>query len=125
MGGGGWNQVESWASGGDLEGRLSRAGVGWPLLAKPQLACGLPCAHNMALVFNLKGLRAEGLPPPPLLLQRFVDHAGLVHKAYVISDKVRARPRSRGAHVRRGVGSWRAFQDGKGWVGNFKGILRF
>lgn len=92
--------MESWATGGDLEGRLSRAGVGWPLLAKPQLACGLPSAHKLALVFSLKGLReADSLPPPPLLLQRFVDHAGILHKAYVIGDEVSSRSGFRRGHV--------------------------
>eukprot|EP00884_Botryococcus_braunii_P006380 jgi/Botrbrau1/15743/Bobra.4_1s0111.1 len=71
----------------DLEGRLSRAGVTWPLIAKPLVGCGHPDAHKLALLFSLKGLSSADVPLPSLL-QRFVDHAGLVHKVYVIGDQV-------------------------------------
>jgi hypothetical protein len=80
-------QVETLPGSADMEQRVSRAGLTWPLVVKPQVACGPPQAHCMAIVFNMKGLAAAQVPTPAIL-QRFVDHAGVVHKVYVIGDKV-------------------------------------
>ena len=97
-------------NGGQASARDAAAGLTFPLLCKPFVACG-PLGHRLALV-----LRAEGLDelfammrddkgsscsshgvrldacqtstqlPQPLLAQEFVDHGGMVLKGYAVGE---------------------------------------
>ena len=52
-----------------------------------QVACGVAESHQMALLLHWDGL--QGLEVPlPAVIQEYVDHGGLVWKAYVAGDKV-------------------------------------
>ncbi|CAI9775115.1 unnamed protein product [Fraxinus pennsylvanica] len=61
-------------------------GLKFPVIAKPLVANGSANSHQMALVFNKEGLK--GLKPP-IILQEFVNHGGLIFKVYVAGDHVK------------------------------------
>lgn len=57
----------------------------FPVIAKPLVADGSATSHSMSLVFNSKGLKSL---KPPLVLQEFVNHSGVIFKVYVVGDFV-------------------------------------
>ncbi|OAY62665.1 inositol-tetrakisphosphate 1-kinase 5-like [Ananas comosus] len=67
---------------------LSDCGIGslrFPIIAKPLVADGSARSHKMSLVFHCDGLRKL---KPPLVLQEFVNHGGVIFKVYVVGDHV-------------------------------------
>ncbi|OEL22044.1 Inositol-tetrakisphosphate 1-kinase 6 [Dichanthelium oligosanthes] len=72
---------------GELDKHLAEANLSFPLIVKPQVACGVSDAHNMALVFQIEEFRNLGVPLPGVL-QEYVDHGSKILKFYVIGDKV-------------------------------------
>ncbi|KAG6504094.1 inositol-tetrakisphosphate 1-kinase 1-like isoform X1 [Zingiber officinale] len=68
---------------------LSNSGVvgalRFPVIAKPLVADGSAKSHKMALVFHRDGLLKL---KPPLVLQEFVNHGGVIFKVYVVGDYV-------------------------------------
>ncbi|KAI3764253.1 hypothetical protein L2E82_14259 [Cichorium intybus] len=69
-------------------------GLNFPVIAKPLLADGTTKAHDMSLVFNHEGL-TKGLElEPPMVLQQFVNHGGIIFKVYVADDYVKCVKRS-------------------------------
>nr|XP_019704145.1 inositol-tetrakisphosphate 1-kinase 6 isoform X2 [Elaeis guineensis] len=70
-----------------LRDRLLEANLSFPIIVKPQIACGVADAHNMALVFKFEDF--VDLPVPlPAILQEYVDHGSSIFKFYVLGDKV-------------------------------------
>ncbi|XP_024360052.1 inositol-tetrakisphosphate 1-kinase 3 isoform X2 [Physcomitrium patens] len=65
---------------------VSAAGLKLPLVAKPLVADGSPKSHAMSLVYDKSCLSQLD---PPLVLQEFVNHGGVVFKTYVVGDYVR------------------------------------
>lgn len=63
----------------------------FPVIAKPLVADGTANSHNMALVFNKNGLKNL---QPPLVLQEFVNHGGVIFKVYVVGNHVQCVKRS-------------------------------
>ncbi|CAK7327844.1 unnamed protein product [Dovyalis caffra] len=60
--------------------------LGFPLIAKPLMANGGATSHKMYLVFDKEGLdKLE----TPIILQEFVNHGGVIFKAYVAGDYVK------------------------------------
>ncbi|KAJ3681688.1 hypothetical protein LUZ60_014261 [Juncus effusus] len=57
----------------------------FPIIAKPLVADGTARSHKMSLVFNRDGLRKQ---KPPLVLQEFVNHGGVIFKVYVVGTHV-------------------------------------
>ncbi|GLJ54220.1 hypothetical protein SUGI_1162680 [Cryptomeria japonica] len=57
----------------------------FPVIAKALLANGTGKSHDMSLVFNSEGLKSL---KPPLVLQEFVNHNGVIFKVYVAGDFV-------------------------------------
>lgn len=70
----------------ELADATTFSGMSFPLIAKPIAADGSSGSHKMALVFNQDGLLKQS---PPLVLQEFVNHGGVVFKVYVAGDYVR------------------------------------
>lgn len=58
----------------------------FPVIAKPLVADGSAKSHKMALVFNRDGLRKL---KPPIVLQEFINHGGVIFKVYVVGDYVK------------------------------------
>ncbi|PRW44989.1 inositol 4-trisphosphate 5 6-kinase family [Chlorella sorokiniana] len=72
---------------GSTPRQLAAAGVSLPCIAKPQAACGVAEAHQMAFVLHGSGF--AGLEVPlPAVVQEYVDHGGRVWKVYVAGDQV-------------------------------------
>ncbi|CAL9066706.1 unnamed protein product [Musa acuminata subsp. burmannicoides] len=70
-------------------GTLSNSGVvgalRFPVIAKPLVADGSAKSHKMSLVFHRDALLKL---KPPLVLQEFVNHGGVIFKVYVVGDYV-------------------------------------
>ncbi|CAL9210943.1 inositol-tetrakisphosphate 1-kinase 5-like [Musa acuminata AAA Group] len=70
-------------------GALSNSGVvgalHFPVIAKPLVADGSAKSHKMSLVFHRDALLKL---KPPLVLQEFVNHGGVIFKVYVVGDYV-------------------------------------
>ncbi|XP_057763330.1 inositol-tetrakisphosphate 1-kinase 1-like isoform X1 [Arachis stenosperma] len=58
----------------------------FPVIAKPLVADGSAKSHKMALVFSHDGLNKL---KPPIVLQEFVNHGGVIFKVYVVGERVR------------------------------------
>ncbi|KAM3322328.1 Inositol-tetrakisphosphate 1-kinase 1 [Capsicum baccatum] len=65
---------------------LENEGLKFPVIAKPLVADGSAKSHKMLLVFNKDGLRKL---TPPIVLQEFVNHGGVIFKVYVVGDYVK------------------------------------
>lgn len=82
---------------GDIEKvrqQLERDGVQFPIVCKTAAACGELITHNMAMVFNERQLMDEVLNseqqeiPLPIVAQQYINHDGVMYKAYVIGEQV-------------------------------------
>ena len=58
----------------------------FPVVAKPLVADGSAKSHKMSLVYHPNGLLKL---KPPVVLQEFVNHGGIIFKVYVVGDHVR------------------------------------
>ncbi|GKV10669.1 hypothetical protein SLEP1_g22002 [Rubroshorea leprosula] len=58
----------------------------FPVIAKPLVADGSAKSHKMSLVYNHDGLNKL---KPPIVLQEFVNHGGVIFKVYVVGEFVR------------------------------------
>ncbi|QCD81905.1 inositol-tetrakisphosphate 1-kinase 1 [Vigna unguiculata] len=58
----------------------------FPVIAKPLVADGSAKSHKMALVFTRDALDKL---KPPIVLQEFVNHGGVIFKVYVVGEHVR------------------------------------
>ncbi|KAL0550508.1 hypothetical protein IC582_015030 [Cucumis melo] len=66
--------------------RQAWEGLKFPVIAKPLVADGSAKSHKMALVFNHDCLNKL---KPPIVLQEFVNHGGVIFKVYVVGQYVR------------------------------------
>uniref|UniRef100_A0A0E0B5E8 Inositol-tetrakisphosphate 1-kinase 6 n=1 Tax=Oryza glumipatula TaxID=40148 RepID=A0A0E0B5E8_9ORYZ len=73
--------------GSELQKQLAEAKLSFPLIVKPQVACGVADAHNMALIFKIKEFSNLSVPLPAIL-QEYIDHGSKIFKFYAIGDKV-------------------------------------
>lgn len=58
----------------------------FPVIAKPLVADGSAKSHKMSLIFNQEGLNKLN---PPIVLQEFINHGGVIFKVYVVGDYVK------------------------------------
>ena len=58
----------------------------FPVIAKPLVADGSAKSHKMALVFNHEAMNDL---KPPIVLQEFVNHGGVIFKVYVVGEYVK------------------------------------
>lgn len=58
----------------------------FPVIAKPLVADGSAKSHKMSLVYHKAGLLKLR---PPLVLQEFVNHGGVIFKIFVVGDFVK------------------------------------
>lgn len=72
---------------------LGLGGLRFPLVAKPVEVDGSAASHDLCLVYRREGLR--GLRGrPPLVLQEFANHGGVLFKVYVVGDRATCVVRS-------------------------------
>eukprot|EP00245_Coleochaete_scutata_P002775 TRINITY_DN13873_c0_g1_i1.p1 TRINITY_DN13873_c0_g1~~TRINITY_DN13873_c0_g1_i1.p1 ORF type:complete len:346 (-),score=55.72 TRINITY_DN13873_c0_g1_i1:492-1529(-) len=80
---------------------VAESGLKLPLVAKPLVSDGSAKSHDMSLALDevcLSELR------PPLVLQEFVNHGGVLFKLYVVGDAVKVVTRVSLPDVREGEG---------------------
>ncbi|KAK6119492.1 hypothetical protein DH2020_046769 [Rehmannia glutinosa] len=70
----------------DGEMDLESEGLKFPVIAKPLVADGSAKSHKMSLVYNSDGLSKL---KPPVVLQEFVNHGGVIFKVYVVGEYVK------------------------------------
>lgn len=68
--------------------RIEKEGLKFPVIAKPLVADGSAKSHKMSLVYNHVGLN-ELKVKPPIVLQEFVNHGGVIFKVYVVGGYVK------------------------------------
>ncbi|KAL3499948.1 hypothetical protein ACH5RR_039041 [Cinchona calisaya] len=68
------------------EVNVEREGLKFPVIAKPLVADGSAKSHKMLLVYNNDGLNKL---KPPIVLQEFVNHGGVIFKVYVVGEYVK------------------------------------
>ncbi|KAH7292999.1 hypothetical protein KP509_28G007400 [Ceratopteris richardii] len=65
---------------------VAKAGLKLPLVAKPLVVDGTAQSHALSLAFDELCLTSLS---PPLVLQEFVNHGGVLFKVYIVGDSVR------------------------------------
>ncbi|AEE82602.1 Inositol 1-3-4-trisphosphate 5/6-kinase ATP-grasp domain [Arabidopsis suecica] len=65
---------------------VNNAGLRLPLVAKPLVADGSAKSHELSLAYDQHSLlKLE----PPLVLQEFVNHGGVLFKVYIVGEAIR------------------------------------
>ncbi|KMZ57424.1 Inositol-tetrakisphosphate 1-kinase [Zostera marina] len=65
---------------------VTKAGLKLPLVAKPLMVDGSAKSHALSLVYNQSSLSKLD---PPLILQEFINHGGILFKTYIVGDIIR------------------------------------
>ncbi|KAK8605949.1 hypothetical protein V6N13_102713 [Hibiscus sabdariffa] len=65
---------------------VAKAGLKLPLVAKPLLVDGSAKSHELFLLFDWSSLSKL---EPPLVLQEFVNHGGILFKIYIVGDAIK------------------------------------
>uniref|UniRef100_A0A1D1XWD6 Inositol-tetrakisphosphate 1-kinase n=2 Tax=Anthurium amnicola TaxID=1678845 RepID=A0A1D1XWD6_9ARAE len=65
---------------------VSKAGLTLPLVAKPLIVDGSAKSHELFLAYDHFSL---SLLEPPLVLQEFVNHGGVLFKVFIVGDAIR------------------------------------
>ncbi|KAF7817087.1 inositol-tetrakisphosphate 1-kinase 3-like isoform X1 [Senna tora] len=65
---------------------VNRAGLTLPLVAKPLVADGSAKSHELSLAYEPYSLQNL---EPPLVLQEFVNHGGVLFKVYIVGDAIK------------------------------------
>lgn len=76
--------------GEDMQEALDKSRMKFPLVAKPLVADGSAESHKMFQVLNSTGLQKLR---PPLVIQEFINHGGVIFKVYVVGDSAICTPR--------------------------------
>lgn len=66
---------------------LKSCKVSLPAIVKPQMACGVPDSHKMAVVFRPEGYINLAVPTPSTI-QEYIDHGSRQYKFYVIGRQI-------------------------------------
>lgn len=79
----------------EVQEALEKRGMELPLVAKPLRAGGSSGSHTLGIIYDEEGVQEllEGkLEPlkPPVVLQQFLEHGGVLFKVYVLGDTVQA-----------------------------------
>ncbi|KAK2170735.1 hypothetical protein LSH36_1g25006 [Paralvinella palmiformis] len=69
---------------------MEQNGVQFPFICKPTVAHGSSQCHQMAIIFNEKGLKDV---EPPCVAQTFINHNAVLYKIFVIGKKHFVVPR--------------------------------
>ncbi|XP_072990931.1 inositol-tetrakisphosphate 1-kinase 3 isoform X1 [Typha latifolia] len=65
---------------------VTKAGLTLPLVAKPLVVDGSAKSHELSLAYDHFSL---SMLEPPLVLQEFVNHGGVLFKVYVVGEAIR------------------------------------
>ncbi|XP_040996699.1 inositol-tetrakisphosphate 1-kinase 3-like isoform X2 [Juglans microcarpa x Juglans regia] len=65
---------------------VTKAGLTLPLVAKPLVADGSAKSHELSLAYDQNSLQKL---EPPLVLQEFVNHGGVLFKVYIVGEAIK------------------------------------
>lgn len=65
---------------------VQKAGLSFPIVAKPLVIDGTAKSHELSLAFDLSSL---SLLDPPLVLQEFISHGGVMFKVYIVGETIK------------------------------------
>lgn len=65
---------------------VDRAGLMLPLVAKPLVVDGTAKSHQLSLAYDQHSLKKL---EPPLVLQEFVNHGGVLFKVYIVGEAIK------------------------------------
>ncbi|CAA7399435.1 unnamed protein product [Spirodela intermedia] len=65
---------------------VSKAGMVLPLVAKPLIVDGTAKSHELSIAYDQFSL---SLLEPPLVLQEFVNHGGIMFKVYIVGEAIK------------------------------------
>lgn len=80
------NQLVVTGDPASIREEVTKAGLKLPLVAKPLWVDGTAKSHALSLAFNELCLSELD---PPLVLQEFVNHGGVVFKVYIVGETVK------------------------------------
>jgi len=60
---------------------MNEAGLTFPVICKPDIACGTPTSHNMVVVVSPNGFNMVN---QPCIAQQYIDHDDNFYKVYVV-----------------------------------------
>ncbi|CAL0300394.1 unnamed protein product [Lupinus luteus] len=70
----------------DIPYEVTKAGMKLPLVAKPLLVDGSAKSHELFLAYDESSLSEL---EPPLVLQEFVNHGGILFKIYIVGENIK------------------------------------
>ncbi|XP_062158217.1 inositol-tetrakisphosphate 1-kinase 3-like isoform X1 [Alnus glutinosa] len=65
---------------------VAKAGLRLPFVAKPLVADGSAKSHELSLAYDQNSLQKL---EPPLVLQEFVNHGGVLFKVYIVGESIK------------------------------------
>lgn len=69
----------------DILMSMNEAGLTFPVICKPDIACGTPTSHNMVVVVSPSGFN---LVTQPCIVQQYIDHDDSFYKVYIIGNDI-------------------------------------
>lgn len=69
-----------------IPNEVTKAGLRLPLVAKPLLVDGTAKSHELFLAYDQFSLQEL---EPPLVLQEFVNHGGVLFKVYIVGESIK------------------------------------
>lgn len=69
-----------------IPGAVAKAGLMLPIVAKPLVADGSVKSHELSLAYDQQSLQKL---EPPLVLQEFVNHGGVMFKVYIVGETIK------------------------------------
>nr|AZQ26643.1 inositol-tetrakisphosphate 1-kinase 2-like [Populus tomentosa] len=69
-----------------IPGVVAKAGLMLPIVAKPLVADGSAKSHELSLAYDQQSLQKL---EPPLVLQEFVNHGGVMFKVYIVGETIK------------------------------------
>ncbi|KAJ6398715.1 hypothetical protein OIU77_019479 [Salix suchowensis] len=69
-----------------IPGAVAKAGLMLPVVAKPLVADGSAKSHELSLAYDQQSLQKL---EPPLVLQEFVNHGGVMFKVYIVGETIK------------------------------------
>ncbi|XP_050364242.1 LOW QUALITY PROTEIN: inositol-tetrakisphosphate 1-kinase 3-like [Argentina anserina] len=69
-----------------IPNEVAKAGLKLPLVVKPLLVDGSPKSHELFLAYDPSSLSEL---EPPLVLQEFVNHGGVLFKIYIVGEAIK------------------------------------
>lgn len=78
--------IEEGMSSSSIPDAVAKAGLSFPIVAKPLYSDGSAKSHELWLAYDRNSLE---ILEPPLVLQEFVNHGGILFKVFIIGEAIK------------------------------------